>query len=164
MKPLVTYCGRVLEPDRCVVLGIGGLGRVHAAPATVSWWRDDPRSCRKGVVAGEVAIGGAGAVSAAHTRAANPDGDGTDMRFSLRSRTPKVTRGAARCCTGTVPCDEAVEDRPRGDSVERRRAGGREALAHPVGEVVDDRDGAFDALGGSDQVWLSRAEISERTV
>ncbi len=43
MKPLVTYCGRVLEPDRCVVLGIGGLGRVHAAPATVSWWRDDPR-------------------------------------------------------------------------------------------------------------------------
>jgi hypothetical protein len=60
--------------------------------------------------------------------------------------------------------DEAVEDRPRGDSVERRRAGGREALAHPVGEVVDDRDGAFDALGGSDQVWLSRAEIRERTV
>ena len=72
------------------------------------------------------------------------------MRFPSQPD-PEGHPGAARCCTGTVPCDEAVEDRPRGDSVERRRAGGREALAHPVGEVVDDRDGAFDALGGPDQ-------------
>ena len=69
----------------------------------------------------------------------------------LVPRIPKVTRVLPAAVPARSPAMRPSRIVPAGTQSSGVARAAREALVHPVGEVVDDRDGAFDALGGPDQ-------------